>query len=143
MIIRVNVKSGNDGKKVVITFPFGSYRVDFGRKEVEFTKKEIQLYAPDIRFEMELSKEMLTPKPECEGVYHYMDSIDIYSYNYKVDIEYLDTTHGKIKMHNHPEGVEEVYVSAEEPYYGEICSEGESHKPFATHTVAVKIISKK
>ena len=142
MIIQVNVKNGNDGKKVAILFPFGSYRVDFGHKKVEFTKNKFQLYDPDIKFEMEFCENMLTPKQGFEGVRHYLDSIDIHSYDYKVDIEYLDTTHGKIEMHSHQEGVEEVYVSVEEPYRGEICSNGESHKPWAAKTVAVKIINK-
>lgn len=41
MIIQVNVKNGNDGKKVAILFPFGSYRVDFGHKKSRIYEKQI------------------------------------------------------------------------------------------------------
>ncbi len=141
MIFKVFVK---DPKNVVIFFPeFGSYRADFKRKVVEFTRGEIMVFSPDIEMQVEFDEKDLEPKPgDDPGVLHYFDSIDIHEYNYKVNIEYLDTTNGEIPLHDHPAGTEELYVAAEEPYKGEICLEGEAHKPWANKTVAVKIIMK-
>ena len=140
--LQVNVRVNNKRKVVAITLPFGSYRADFERKKVEFSKTYIALYEPDIRTEIRFNEKELSPKPGYEGVFHYFDSIDILGYDYNVEIEYLDTTKGEIELHSHPTGVEEVYFSAEEPYCGEVCREGESHKPWATKTVAIKIIQK-
>lgn len=140
--LSVSVRSDVGGKKVVVSLPFGSYFADFGRKNVVFYQKSFQMYDPDIRTAMRFDENELSLKPNCDGVLHYFDSIDISGYDYKVEIEYLNTENGKIEMHSHPKGVEELYVSAEKPYHGEICKEGESHKPWATKTVAVKIIKK-
>lgn len=130
----------NGPKKVAVIFPFGSYRADFERNTVDFSEKRFGIYSPQVHLEMEIDEEHLEPKEGFNGVKHYFDRIDIESFNYVIEIEYLDITEGQIDEHTHPAGVEEVYFTMTEPYCGKICLDGESHRPWAKKMFAVKIL---
>lgn len=127
-------------KKVAVVFPFGSYNADFKRNTVEFYKGSVGLCSPQVYLNMEIDEEHLEPKEGFDGVKHYFDRINIESFDYIVEIEYLDITEGHIGEHTHPAGVEEVYFTMTEPYCGAICLDGESHRPWAKKMFAVKIL---
>lgn len=138
-MMNANIYVKNDGNTVAVELPFGTYKVDFIRKSVEFQKTPLYMYSPDIIWEKGVIDAGLKPKEGFEGVMHTFDRADIKTYEYTIDIEYLDLTNGNIPEHSHPGNSQEVYLAVEEPYCGEICLAGERHKPFAKKQLAVKI----
>ena len=70
-----------------------------------------------------------------------MTEIACESKGYKAIIEYMDLSRpDAIEKHAHPQGVEEIYASLEEPYEVRLCKDGETHSSFAKKQLAVKII---
>ena len=126
--------------------PSLSYSAEFwgDRKEEVHPGEEWLLMNADVTKFLEITPDDLTEKEGYPGVLHNVTEIDCIEKGYKVIIEYMDLPKpDAIEEHGHPEGVEEIYASLEEPYEVRLCKDGETHSSFAKKQLAVKIIPMK
>lgn len=124
--------------------PSLSYTAEFwgGRKAEVHPSEEWLLMNADISEILEITPDNLTEKEGYPGVLHSVTEIACESKGYKAIIEYMDLpSPDAIEEHGHPDGVEEIYASLEEPYEVRLCKDGENHASFAKKQLAVKIIS--
>ena len=122
--------------------PSLSYSAEFwgDRKAEVHPGEEWILMNADISEILEITPDNLTEKEGYPGVLHSVAEIACESKGYKVIIEYMDLPKpDAIEEHGHPEGVEEVYMSLEEPYDIRLCKDGETHASFAKKQLAVKV----
>lgn len=122
--------------------PSLSYSAEFwgDRKAEVHPGEEWILMNADISEILEITPDNLTEKEGYPGVLHNVTEIDCIEKGYKVIIEYIDLPKpDAIEEHGHPEGVEEVYMSLEEPYDIRLCKDGETHASFAKKQLAVKV----
>lgn len=154
LFVTTECNSKNNGEKNVVVYvgiPAGTFVVDFTEgtaKLLSKTKlKDVAMaiaegtIIPNV-LEYEFDDQDLKPKEGFPGVKSYKGATvklhDGIAWR-KLLIEYLDTTGGSIPMHKHNPGEKEVYISADFPFEGRFCNLGESHEPFAEHTIAVKL----
>ena len=126
--------------------PSLSYTAEFwgDRKAEVHPGEEWILMNADISEILEITPDNLTEKEGYPGVLHSVAEIACESKGYKAIIEYMDLPRpDAIEEHGHPEGVEEIYASLEEPYEVRLCKDGETHSSFAKKQLAVKIIPMK
>lgn len=126
--------------------PSLSYSAEFwgDRKAEVHPGEEWILMNADISEILEITPDNLTEKEGYPGVLHSVAEIACESKGYKAIIEYMDLPRpDAIEEHGHPEGVEEIYASLEEPYEVRLCKDGETHSSFAKKQLAVKIIPMK
>lgn len=132
---------------IYLETPHGVYSASLVRKHICFEENlELsELFVPPVNMVSTFSEEDLIPKEGCDGVLCYPCGTKEIGIINKTDIvmEYLDTSNGKIPRHSHPEGVMEIYFSADMPDRAEICGYGGFHEPFCDHTIAVKLINKR
>lgn len=135
---------GNHVVSVYVGIPRGVYAVHFDNKHVCFEEgtKLSGLFQTGIMMVSRFGEQDLIPKENFPGVLCFpCGTLTVGKDGHKkIIMEYIDTTNGPIKRHNHPEGIVEVYLSADQPYHGEVCGLGEFHNPFCNHTIAVKVI---
>lgn len=107
-------------------------------------EKLSNLIVTDISMKSEFTEKDLIPKTPFDGVLCYPCGKLILNDHFikEIIVEYLDTSGGNIPRHNHPDGVEEFYLSLDEPFKGKHCKFGEFHEPFCNHTLAIKIVYK-
>ena len=123
--------------------PSLSYSAEFwgDRKAEVHPGEEWILMNADISEILEITPDNLTEKEGYPGVLHNVTEIDCIEKGYKAIIEYMDLSRtNTIEEHGHPQGVEEIYASLEEPYEVRLCKDGETHSSFAKKQLAVKII---
>lgn len=129
--------------KKVFEIPSLSYTAEFwgDRKAEVHPGEEWLLMNADISEILEITPDNLTEKEGCPEVLHSVTEIACESKGYKAIIEYMDLPRpDAIEKHQHPQGVEEIYASLEEPYEVRLCKDGETHSSFAKKQLAVKII---
>ena len=123
--------------------PSLSYTAEFwgDRKAEVHPGEEWILMNADISEILEITPDNLTEKEGYPEALHSVTEIACESKGYKAIIEYMDLSRpDAIEKHAHPQGVEEIYASLEEPYEVRLCKDGETHSSFAKKQLAVKII---
>ena len=131
---------------VLVETADGVYSVSFDRERVCFEKdvKLADLLTNNVFLVAEFTEDDLIPKENFDGVLCYPCGKLTIGHRLRKEIimEYLDTSNGQIPRHNHPDGVQEVYLSLDPPFEARICGFGRFHEPFCNHTLAVKVIHK-
>lgn len=136
--------NGNRVISVYVGTEQGVYAVHFENKHICFEEgtKLSDLFETGITMVSKFTEKDLIPKEGAPGVMCFpCGTMSVCrDGSKKVVMEYMDTTGGTVKRHNHPLGVLEVYLSADKPFHGEVCGDGEFHNPFCDHTISVKVI---
>lgn len=147
MKFEMNVIVHNDTiQGILVDTGTGVYSISLDRNQICFEKnvKLSDLLTNNIFLVAEFEESDLIPKENFEGVLHYpCGKLQVGScFRKELIMEYLDTSGGQIPRHNHPEGVQEIYLSLDPPYKGALCGFGGFHEPFCKHTLAIKVVYK-
>ena len=129
--------SSKDGNTSYILLKEGYYWVNWKSSEFCFFHSKLNLEEQFYSSKWFQLRERTKFTPISGGTAQKATCAAISTPDYIFLLEYVE---GDVALHSHREGIEEIYLSAEEPYNlrGEFCKSGEEHKTFCKKTLALK-----